>query len=224
MVFAAFPARLALALAVVLFAFGALPEDLDRPVIGRLANMLEQRFPRTDVAEGDAIAGIIVLGGGVMRTLEAIELAQRYPDAQLVITGANDDDYAAAIAALPGADRLISERLATSTYENALLTQKIVAPAAPGRWLLVTSAIHMPRALGSFARAGFKVEPWPVYDMQFAHPQAPAAVRHELLGLVAYRMLGRTGELFPGPARAGRPTPAIRSSAAEPPRDEAGNG
>jgi uncharacterized SAM-binding protein YcdF (DUF218 family) len=33
----------------------------------------------------------------------------------------------------------------------------------PGeRWLLVTSAAHMPRAIGCFRRAGFAVEACPV--------------------------------------------------------------
>ncbi len=78
-------------------------------------------------------------------------------------------------------------------------------------WLLVTSASHMPRSVGCFRRAGFAVTPWPVnystapgargwFEAPFAARlgQAEWAIR-EYVGLVAYRLLGRTDALFPGP-------------------------
>jgi uncharacterized SAM-binding protein YcdF (DUF218 family) len=83
----------------------------------------------------------------------------------------------------------------------------------PGeRWLLVTSGWHMPRAIGVFRQAGLPVEPWPV-DYRTAGPwdaarlfNSPAeglrrldiAVR-EWIGLLAYRLSGRSSALFPGP-------------------------
>src|SRR6266478_6390205 len=36
------------------------------------------------------------------------------------------------------------------------------SPSLVRRWLLVTSAYHMPRAIGVFRKAGFPVEPYPV--------------------------------------------------------------
>jgi DUF218 domain len=42
------------------------------------------------------------------------------------------------------------------------LTKAIVEPKRGDRWLLVTSAYHMPRAIGVFRKAGFPVEPYPV--------------------------------------------------------------
>ena len=38
----------------------------------------------------------------------------------------------------------------------------IAAPKSGERWLLVTSAYHMPRSVGLFRKAGFAVEPYPV--------------------------------------------------------------
>ena len=47
---------------------------------------------------------------------------------------------------------------------------KALADPKPGqRWLLITSAWHMPRAIGLFRKAGFNVEAWPV-DYRTAGP------------------------------------------------------
>ena len=63
-------------------------------------------------------------------------------------------------------DRLILEAKSRDTYENAALLKEEFDPRGefgPGkRWLLITSAYHMPRAIGAFRQAGFNVEPWPV--------------------------------------------------------------
>ena len=60
-----------------------------------------------------------------------------------------------------GGDRLILERKARNTAENALLAKRSPIPSPGERWLLVTSAWHMPRAIGLFRKAGFDVEAWP---------------------------------------------------------------
>lgn len=85
-------------------------------------------------------------------------------------------------------------------------------PKEGARWLLVTSASHMPRAMGSFRSVGFKIEPWPVdyrtrgvEDIYRFFPtpsegwrRVDNAVR-EWAGLLMYRLTGRTNSLFPGP-------------------------
>lgn len=200
---------------------------------------LETRFPPWDAARG-APDGIIVLGGavdadlsaahggpvvrnGADRMFAAAGLARRYPNARIVFTGgsanllsndAREADYAAALLEHLGIakERVIMERRSRNTYENAVFTKALVAPKPGERWLLVTSAYHMPRSVGLFRRAGFLVEPYPV-DWRigarvFAFENVSAdglfrtdiAVR-EWLGLLAYRLSGRTGELLPGPAR-----------------------
>ena len=85
-------------------------------------------------------------------------------------------------------------------------------PRPDERWLLVTSAWHMPRAVGVFRQAGFPVTAYPV-DFRTggrANVLRPFATLSEGLrrldvaakewaGLVGYRLTGRTGELFPRP-------------------------
>jgi len=211
------------------------------PLGNLLLYPLEQRFPPWD-ATGGAPDGIIVLGGPVDpdlslahhtpavtnspdRMITAAALARRYPNARLVYTGgsarlisndAKEADYAADIFEGLGIakSRLIMERLSRNTAENAAFTKDLVKPRDGERWLLVTSAFHMPRSVGLFRKVGFTVEPYPVdwrvggrEDLLSFNNVAGdgldrtnTAVR-EWMGLVAYRLTGRIDELLPGPAK-----------------------
>jgi len=150
---------------------------------------LEQRFPPWDAARG-APDGIIVLGASIDadisaargipvvrsapdRIVAAAALAHRYPNARIVFSGgsanllandAREADYAGAIFESLGIakSRLIMERRSRNTQENAEFSKALVAPKDGERWLLVTSAFHMPRSIGLFRKAGFAVEPYPV--------------------------------------------------------------
>lgn len=75
----------------------------------------------------------------------------------------------------------------------------VANPKVGERWILATSAIHMPRAIGVFSAIAFEVEPWPVFDTTGPAESVASAVQHEILGLIAYRALGRTNALFPYP-------------------------
>jgi uncharacterized SAM-binding protein YcdF (DUF218 family) len=203
---------------------------------------LESRFPPWDAARG-APDGIVILGGPIDpdlsvvhntpvirsaadRIVAAVALAHRYPNARVIFSGGSADliandareaDYAGQIFESLGIpkERLIMERASRNTYENAVFSKAIAAPKQGERWLLVTSAYHMPRAVGLFRKAGFPVEPYPV-DWRVGDDAAgilsfsniavdglgrtDIAVR-EWMGLVAYRLAGRTSEFFPGPTR-----------------------
>ncbi len=107
---------------------------------------------------------------------------------------------------------MILESRSRNTIENALLTKQLVQPKPGERWLLVTSASHMPRSVGVFRRAGFPVEAHPVDWRTRGRADAFApfgtlaaglartdTALHEWAGLVGYRLTGRTSELLPGP-------------------------
>jgi uncharacterized SAM-binding protein YcdF (DUF218 family) len=202
---------------------------------------LEQRFPPWDDAHG-APDGIIVLGGSIDPDLSAARgvtvfkgsvdrivagaaLAHRYPNARIVFSGgsanlvsddsAKEADYAVPVFESLGIakSRLTMERLARNTQENAEFTKALVSPKPGERWLLVTSAYHMPRSVGVFRKAGFVVEPYPAdwrtggrmgklgfstfASEGFDHTNS--ALR-EWIGLAAYRISGKTDAFFPGPA------------------------
>ena len=200
---------------------------------------LESRFPPWDPARG-APDGIVVLGGAIDadlsvshgravysraadRVIEAAALARQYPKVRIIYSGgsanlidadAREADYAADIFERLGVarDRLTMERRSRNTKENAEFSKLLAAPKSGERWLLLTSAFHMPRSVGIFRKAGFAVEPYPVdwrtggadYLPTFSPfaldglQRTEIAVR-EYLGLVAYRVAGRTSALFPGP-------------------------
>lgn len=202
-----------------------------------LLHPLEERHARPDPAPA-AVAGVIVLGGGFEggvnlarggyelnqsgdRFVEAVVLARRYPDARIVVTGGSgslmlegeaDGDTAPRLLTALGVapERLVMENRSRNTHENAQFTRALVEPAPGETWLLVTSAYHMPRAMGLFRKAGFDVTPWPVdyrtagnepiglaRDNAFDSLQNLNLALREWTGLAAYRLTGRTDRLLP---------------------------
>jgi uncharacterized SAM-binding protein YcdF (DUF218 family) len=204
-----------------------------------LLDPLEQRFPPWDAARG-APAGIVVLGGSIdadvsaahgvaviagaaNRILASAVLAHRYPNARIIFSGgspslrsdAREADYAASLFESLGIskERLIIERRSRNTQENAEFSKAIAAPKAGERWLLVTSAYHMPRSIGLFRKAGFAVEAYPV-DWRVGGREdllrltafsvdgldrADVGLR-EWMGLTAYWATGKIDRLLPGPS------------------------
>src|SRR5690606_24838751 len=155
------------------------------------------------------------------RFVEAAVLARRYPEARVVVTGGTgsmmlegegDGDTAPRLLTALGVEpgRLVLENKSRNTYENAVFTREIVKPQAGETWLLVTSAFHMPRSVGLFRKAGFDVVPWPAdyrtagneyfglaQDNEIDSLQNTALAIREWIGLVAYRLTGRTDTLLP---------------------------
>jgi uncharacterized SAM-binding protein YcdF (DUF218 family) len=160
---------------------------------------LEHRFPRAEILDPQAITGVIALGGGVERIREAGRLARRYPHLRVFVSG----ESPVYVFKLLGRDieltRVDIETRSRNTYENAVFAKAALKPRPGDRWLLVTSASHMPRAMGTFRQNSFLVEPWPVYDLR--ENRLNAVATHEWLGLIAYRLLGRSSELFPTPSK-----------------------
>jgi uncharacterized SAM-binding protein YcdF (DUF218 family) len=209
------------------------------PLSSLLILPLEERFPpfRDD---GGAVHGIVLLGGAVEaddsealgqvsvneaadRVLATIRLARRYPEARIVISGGSGSLLGRGAAEAPltaryfeeigiEPSRILAEDRSRTTAENAAVARALVAPKPGERWLLVTSAWHMPRSVGVFRQAGFPVTAYPV-DRRTAgrgHVLRPFAFVSEGLrrldvaakewaGLVGYRLSGRTPEIFPGP-------------------------
>jgi uncharacterized SAM-binding protein YcdF (DUF218 family) len=209
------------------------------PLGNLLLTPLEQRFPEQVYPEKDTVDGIIVLGGSYdtvahsyLSTIFLREdtepmsvvpgLAQRYPQAKIVISGGTDlstpgPSEAAVIKkyyvsfGIP-ADRIVIEEGSQTTAENASFTAKLLDPGPHTHWLLITSPYHMPRAIGAFRKAGFNVTAFPAgwrthgwRDLLTSEGTATENLRridiaaHEWIGLLSYRFSGHSDEWFPGP-------------------------
>lgn len=192
------------------------------PLENWIIRPLEDRFPQISQLP-DQISGIIALGGGTERLFEFIALARRYPEARLVSSGgagllffrqkATEADAARMFFERMGLDatRVIFENESRNTYENAVLSYALVKPKTGEKWVLITSAAHMPRAVGVFRKVGWSVIPCPVnyvtgesadilprFDLIGGLITIRIGTR-EWMGLLAYRLLHRTDSLFPAP-------------------------
>ena len=202
---------------------------------------LTERFPAWSAA-GRTPDGIIVLGGSIdpersqargslemdasaERIITMLQLARHYPHARIVFGGGSATLIQEPVPEAPiagdllqdfgtEASRIVLEGDSRTTAENAEFTRKLVSPKPGERWLLVTSAFHMPRSIGAFRKAGFDVEAYPVdwrtrgwsdATMPFTTLSAGLArtdvAVHEWIGLIAYWAAGRSSELFPGPRK-----------------------
>ncbi len=205
------------------------------PVGNLVLNPLERTYPVSPEVTGPA--GIIVLGGmedlspaytgrlaqvndAGERLIVAIELARRFPEAVVLYSGGQlalvpVDEGAFEVGpdilrrlGLPE-NRLLVEGRSRTTAENATFSKALVPDQGERPWLLVTSAFHMPRALGSFCAAGWRnLIPWPVdyrggkmlenlrWDLAGHLHELNTGVK-EWIGLLAYRLTGRTRSFFP---------------------------
>lgn len=202
-----------------------------------LVASLEGRFsaPQTLPAHID---GIVVLGGAVdpvvsvargqpsvngaaERLTTLIELGLRHPEAQLVFTGGSGSVTHQALKEAPiaqafldtlgfASERVLFEGQSRNTRENAIFTRDLVTPQPGQTWLLVTSALHMPRSVGTFRAAGWKVLPYPVDylttgeggGLRFNAASGMGAISnalHEYLGMAYYRLRGWSDSLYPAP-------------------------
>jgi uncharacterized SAM-binding protein YcdF (DUF218 family) len=179
---------------------------------------LENRFPQWEAGSQPIVDGIIVLGGEVGERITILaELSRDFPQARLAYSGPGEDpateDLLKKFVRLGGnRERVTMERRSRNTFENAVYSRELIEPNSNERWLLVTAALHMPRAIGCFRRVGFKVEAYPIQyttgdrsSLQTGYgPGANALTRidvamKEWIGLVVYRLADKTKELFPAP-------------------------
>jgi len=204
------------------------------PVGQLLMRPLESRFPAA--SDIPAAAAIIVLGGGEDARMSAATglpefnaagerlalgaaLAQDLPAARLIFTGGSASLRGGGLSGAGAAQRLFArfgiaqsrivlDAAARNTAENAMRTRALVEDPTQGPWVLVTSAFHMPRSVGSFCAAGWReVIPYPV-DYRAADPGGlswsfAGNLEHlniaakEWIGLAAYALTGRTPALLP---------------------------
>lgn len=204
------------------------------PIDAWLAAPLEARHELPLTLPSD-VDGILVLGGAVdwrastvrgqlalneagERVMAGAALAQRYPDATLVFTAVTPEALARDFREVAGPasfffgpafeDRpVLVLPEAQSTYQEAILVLERLAPRTGSTWILVTSALHMPRAWATFATQGLTMIAYPVDTMvagaRWGWPNPPGAadrlqafdrVVREWGAVLVYRRTGRIDE------------------------------
>jgi uncharacterized SAM-binding protein YcdF (DUF218 family) len=208
--------------------------------VGRwLLRPLEDRFPPLTTLPAK-VDGVIMLGGAVStvlteargqaqtnehaeRFIAFADLARRYPNAKLVFAGGGpmlrggsfrEADASREVMIWIGMDtsRVIFERESRNTFENVVNAKALVHPAPGEVWLVVTSAFHMPRAVGIFRAEGWPIVAYPVDYQTGAGEDDPAfsadflqnlgqssLALKEWVGLLANHWLGHSDSLFPAP-------------------------
>jgi uncharacterized SAM-binding protein YcdF (DUF218 family) len=141
------------------------------------------------------------------RLWAAVSLWQRIPRARLVITGGGSGvPHSVLLRGLAErmgvpANAIEIETRSRTTWENALYTSELESPVSKRIWL-VSSALHLPRAIGAFRAWGFEPCAWPsdsLYipfsaSLGYFMPQSSSLAKadqavHELIGGLVYRGL-----------------------------------
>ena len=192
-----------------------------------LARSLEwQNLPPASLAKADVI---VVLGGGTEgaqyprqsvevnsagdRMLYAARLYKQGASSHILLSGGNIDWMAAdssspaadmadiiELAGVPGNALWLEER-SLNTYENALFAREYLQAKGIRRVILVTSALHMPRARALFEHQGLEVIPAPT---DFTVTQAGWD------DLFSLNVPGQVINFFPGASSLGRTTNVLK--------------
>ena len=201
-----------------------------QPLPDALLRRLEDRYkPPTESLQ--SYVGLVVLGGAIEapherpgrdqvslnaaaeRMTVPLALMRSYPHLKLLFTsgaseliprGTSSATSAQQFYVEMGVDqrRVLYERAARTTAENAVLSAALPGVDKSQRWLLVTSAWHMPRSLAVFRAAGWNVTPYPVDYLTGSHTRwtdyslVNGALRwqialHEYVGAFAYSVRGK---------------------------------
>lgn len=186
-----------------LLGFRAIPDALLRP--------LENRYPIPAAASIDQHVGLIVLGGAVghpdsfvahdqvplreaaermtvpvalMRQHPGLELVFSGGEGRLLTTGITESELARVFYRQQGLDmaKVQLESGSRTTRENALQVFALLGQRCQQRWLLVTSAWHMPRSVAEFETVGCQVTPYPVdFSTGTSTPFTEYSLAHSLL-------------------------------------------
>lgn len=150
------------------------------PLPQKALHTLEQRFPVPLLPKH--IDGLILLGGtfalqesdsrsfpvhnlAASRLFDFIALMRRYPHAKVLFSGTPlEAKFTLDIMEQHGIDttRVFFDDKASDTRDNVKNLMESVKIKSEEKWVLVTSAFHIPRSVGLFRGISWKVIPYPV--------------------------------------------------------------
>lgn len=164
----------------------------------------------------------LVLQSTIERLFSFAALVEVHPEATLVYSGSSgslttqefkEADLARTALKRLGmnTDKVIFESQSRNTFENIQLIKALISPKEGEVWVLVTSAQHMPRAMGIARAESWQMIPYPVdynfpkqmemsISLNFASGAGNLYVGlYEFIGLAMYKLTGKIDEFYPAP-------------------------
>lgn len=207
------------------------------PLGNVLLTPLDKRFPMWSYPPQQGLDGIIVQCGSYDKVrfsyvstlvlendteplVMVVDLARRYPNAKIILSGGNGSSNLDDASTLKkyflslgiGPERLMVEGQSRTVAESAQFAANLLHLSPSSRWLLVAYGYRMPRAVGAFRNAGFNVLAFPVHlrtdgweNMWMPDSSGSENLlkldiaAHEWLALVYYKLRGYSDEWFAGP-------------------------
>ena len=204
-----------------------------QPLPEAFLRSLEFQYPNPHPnAPREGFVGMVVLGGALAsahlwtrdgqialneageRMIVPVGLLKQHPNWKMLFTGGVGELFGEKFSEAERAkiffdnlgvpaEQVLYESKSRTTYENAAFSAKLGGVNIKDRWLLVTSASHMPRSMATFRQAGWNVTPYAVdfrtsqHDIGWTEFSFTAGTTkwhlalHEWLGLWVYRWTGR---------------------------------
>jgi len=214
---------------IFLFSFGIFPTGK------YLIYKLEKNY-HDAIFLPDKVDGLLILGGATNpflsdefnqinlndsaeRLIESITLIKNYTEAKIIFTGGSGliekpkMDHARIAKQFfmqigLDTDNIIFENKSRNTYENILYSKNIAKPKKNEKWIVITSAFHMNRAIFIGEKYDWILTP---YAVDFTQPKKfifklnlnllnnlnlMQRGSHEWIGLIAYYLMGRTSRIL----------------------------
>ena len=199
---------------------------------------LESKYPKPKIMN-NKIDGILILGAGIdefktyqhqqvilndriERITESAKLIKKFPNAKIIFSGGNGTFSKPKIEASELAknfykqmgvktDKIIFENKSRNTYENLVFSKSFINNTKEEKWLLVTSAYHMKRAISVAKKLNLDFIPYPVdfmlnknFNWKFWYHKIYflnnmkdfQLASHEYIGLFAYYLTKKSNIMY----------------------------
>ena len=198
---------------------------------------LENAFPKPKIITNN-VDGILILAAGINESMtyehqqiilndriermtESIKLMKKFPKAKIILSGGNGTLSKPKLKGSDAAkmfyklmeieiDRIIFEDKSRNTYENFVFSKKFIDNKNNEKWLLVTSAFHMKRAMNVAEKLELNFISYPVdfslskdFSFKYWYRANYSAninyfyfATHEYLGLIIYYLTGKSNKIY----------------------------
>ena len=205
------------------------------PIGNYLIYQIEKEY-HSNIQIPEKLDGILILGGATNalmfkeynqinvndsaeRLIESVKIIKKFKNSKVIFSGGSGilnrsdlghSQVAKSFYSLMGlnTDKIIFENKSKNTFENILFSKNIAKPKNNDRWLLITSAAHMKRAILVGLKQDWYLIPYAV-DFQntkkfqftpnlnlLSNLYSFQKASHEWTGLLAYYLMNRTKKVF----------------------------